>query len=105
MAAVDQTFERESPKEIWSEEDYTGKMIDLILKFDAELAYRLYDEFPVADILANGDGSFTVKTSIPFSDWIYGYIMSFGEHAEVLEPAELKNEIRNKYEKVLRKYL
>nr|WP_320024397.1 WYL domain-containing protein [uncultured Acetobacterium sp.] len=48
---------------------------------------------------------FTIKTSIPFSDWIYGYIMSFGEQVEVLEPAELKNEIRNKCEKVLRKYL
>ncbi|MBU4440165.1 MAG: YafY family transcriptional regulator [Acetobacterium sp.] len=105
ISAVDETFERESPKDIWCEEDYTGKMIDLILKFDAPLAYRLYDEFPVADIFANGDGSFTVKTSIPFSDWIYGYIMSFGEQVEVLEPAELKNEIRNKCEKVLRKYL
>lgn len=105
ISAFDENFELENPKNIWTEEDYTGKMIDLILKFDAKLAYRLYDEFPVEDIFANGDGSLTVKTSIPFSDWIYGYIMSFGEHVEVLEPAELKNEIRNKCEKVLRKYL
>ena len=32
------------------------------------------------------DGDFIVNMSYPENEWLYGYIMSFGEYAEVLEP-------------------
>ena len=35
-------------------------MVTLILKIDARMAYRLYDEFEHEDIEKNIDGSFTV---------------------------------------------
>lgn len=99
------SFEREVPQNIWNEGDYSITMVDLVLKFDSEMAYRIYDEFPAENIVVHGDGSFTVTTSIPFNEWIYGYIMSFGEYVEVLEPAAIKDEIKKKYAKVIKKYL
>lgn len=105
ISASVESFEREIPRDIWTEDEYAGEMFALTLKFDAEMAYRLYDEFASEDIVLNSDGSFTVKTVIPKRDWICGYIMSFGEHVEVLEPQAIKNEIKNKYQKVLNKYL
>jgi len=107
LSGTDEQFEREIPENIWKETDggYIEKMITLVLKFDAAMAYRLYDEFSIDEITANSDGSFTVKTDRPESDWIYGYLMSFGEHVEVLEPLSIKKEILAKYEKVLKKYL
>jgi len=107
LSGTNEQFQRETPENIWKENEsgYTNKMITLVLKFDASMAYRLYDEFLMEEITANLDGSFTVKTDRPESDWIYGYIMSFGEHVEVLEPLWIKKEILAKYEKVLNKYL
>lgn len=105
ISATDELFERTIPNDIWTEDEYIGEMLTLTLKFDSEMAYRLYDEFSSEDIEPNLDGRFTVRTVVPKSDWIYGYIMSFGEHVEVLEPQFVKNEIKNKYEKVLKKYL
>lgn len=103
----DETFERETPENIWTETDsgYESRTINLVLRFDAEMAYRLYDEFSAEDIETNPDGSFTVKTWIPQGNWIYGYLMSYGEHIEVLEPERMKRKIAEKYEKALKKYL
>jgi len=107
ISMKDETFERETPENIWTETDsgYESRTVNLVLKFEAEMAYRLYDEFSAEDIGTNPDGSFTVKTSIPQGNWIYGYLMSYGEHVEVLEPEWMKRKIAEKYEKALKKYL
>lgn len=103
----DETFERATPENIWTETDngYESRTIDLVLRVDAEMAYRLYDEFSAEDIETNPDGNFIVKTRIPEGNWIYGYLMSYGEHLEVLEPEQIKMRIAQKYEKALKKYL
>ncbi|AFA47226.1 helix-turn-helix transcriptional regulator [Acetobacterium woodii] len=105
ITSVNEVFEREAPGDIWNEGDYTATMVDLVLRFDGEMAYRLYDEFPAEAINNNGDGSYTVTTKMPQGEWLYGYVMSFGEYVEILEPSALKAEIKKKYQKVLQKYL
>ncbi|MBC3888374.1 WYL domain-containing protein [Acetobacterium paludosum] len=103
----DETFERETPENIWTETDsgYESRTVNLVLKFDAEMAYRLYDEFSAEDIKTNPDGSFIVKTCMPEANWVYGYLMSYGERVEVLEPERMKRKIAEKYQKALKKYL
>lgn len=102
-----ETFERETPKDLWTETDngFERRTIELVLWFEAQMAYRLYDEFAAEAIAINPDGSFTVKTRIPQGTWIYGYLMSYGECVEVLEPEWLKKKIAEKYQKALKKYL
>lgn len=101
------SFDRDIPEDIWkdSRASYTNKMTTLILKIDNKMAYRLFDEFPPENIQSNADGNFTVRMTIPESDWIYGYIMSYGEFAEVLEPKHIREAMAIKYEKALEKYL
>ncbi len=43
--------------------------------------------------------------SYPENEWLYGYIMSFGEYAEVLEPTYIRDIIKTKIEKMINNYL
>lgn len=83
----------------------TMETITIVLKIDSNMAFRVYDEFEHAEIVKNGDGSFTVTKTMPENDWMYGYILSFGAAAEVLEPGYLRNSIRENLENSLKKYI
>lgn len=84
---------------------YKEKMIKLNLKIDERMAYRVYDEFEEENILKNSDGSFNITVIMPEGDWIFGYIMSYGEYAEVIEPQYIRDTIKQKFEEGLKKYL
>ncbi|MCI9063964.1 MAG: YafY family transcriptional regulator [Clostridia bacterium] len=97
-------FERELPKE-QKEEKYNFKNISLELEISKEMAYRVYDEFENSEISKKENGNFIVKVEYPENEWVYGYILSFGEHIKVLSPVRVKNIIKNKLEKILKNYL
>ena len=107
MNLLGETFIRDIPIDIWSEgeKSYKNKMITLILKIDKRMAYRIYDEFEQENVKKNPDGSFTVTVTFPEDDWIYGYVMSYGEHAEVIGPKYIREIIKRKFQDGLRKYL
>ena len=103
---LDETFKRDIPSDIWGEGDksYKNKMVTLTLKIDERMAYRIYDEFHEENIVKNLDGSFNVTTSFPEGDWIYRYVMSYGDYAEVIEPKDIREIIKRKFEDGLKKY-
>ena len=107
MNLLDETFIRDIPSDIWgkSDESYKNKTITLILKIDRRMAYRIYDEFDQENIIKNLDGSFNVTVTFPEGDWVYGYVMSYGEYAEVIEPKDIREIIKRKFEEGLKKYL
>jgi predicted DNA-binding transcriptional regulator YafY len=107
LLSSEDSFIRDTPVDIWKDpkNSYKSKMVTLVLKIDGKMAYRLFDEFSPENIEGNQDGSFNVRMTIPEADWIYGYIMSYGEFAEVLEPKHIRDAMASKYEKVLKKYL
>lgn len=80
-------------------------IISLILEFSPEVAYRVYDEFEPEEIKRNDDGSFTVEVSYPETDWVYGYILSFGSTVTVISPRKVAEIIKSRSEKIFQKYL
>lgn len=104
MKILEEHFERELPKEK-EEEKYKFKSILLELEISKKMAYRVYDEFETEEISKKEDESFIVKVEYPDNDWVYGYILSFGEDIKVLSPERVKKIIKNKLEKTLKKYL
>lgn len=101
-----ETFTRVVPEDIWGNpKDHNNRMLKLVLKIESRMAYRIYDEFEEAYISKNPDGSFTVTSTFPEDEWVYGYILSFGNYAEVLEPERVREIIKRKLEDSLRKYL
>ena len=75
-------FERELPKE--ENEQYNFKIIELELEINKAMTYRVYDEFESKEITKKEDGNFMIKVKYPENEWVYGYILSFGEYAKVL---------------------
>lgn len=72
----------------------TQKWIEVYLKMSSHASYRLFDEFDGKDIIKNSDGSFTVRTLLPESEWLIRYILSFGADAEVLAPQNIRDKIQ-----------
>lgn len=100
-------FVRQSSSETidLTEAPVSSLLITITLRIDAKMAYRVYDEFPEKGIIHNEDGSFNVKITLPEDEWIYGYILSFGPYAEVLEPGYLREKMAQKLLKICRHYL
>ncbi|MFE5166042.1 helix-turn-helix transcriptional regulator, partial [Streptomyces sp. NPDC056697] len=81
------------------------KLVTVILQIDPSMAHRVYDEFAHDLIVLNQDGSFTVTVTYPNTEWLYGYILSFGANVEVKKPEAVKRILKQKLEDSLKKYL
>ena len=79
-------------------------LTNIKLKCFAKTAYRLYDEFPQELIAKNSDGSYTLNAALPFDSWVCGFILSLGTEVEILEPENLKTEIAQLAEEIMKKH-
>lgn len=100
---LDEHFERDLPVE--KEEKTKFKVISLKLEISKEMAYRVYDEFEKENINKNENGDFIVEVEYPENEWVYGYILSFGEYVKVLSPEYAKDIIKKRLEKTIKNYL
>lgn len=104
LKMLDKTFERTMKNIDYEKNDNPPIIVKLVLQIDKCLAYRVYDEFDESEII-NNDKNFIVKVELPLNDWIYGYILSFGEYIKVIEPSYMKQEIIDKLNKSINNYL
>jgi len=74
------------------------------LRIWPEMKYRLFDDFKEEDIEEQSDGSFILTVSLPEDNWVYSFVLSFGEYAEVLEPEHLRKTIKDKVKKMSARY-
>lgn len=103
IKVLDENFERELPVE--KVEKHKFKVISLKLEISKEMSYRVYDEFEKENISKNENGNFIVNIDYPENEWVYGYILSFGEYAKVLSPKYAKDIIKKRLEKNIKYYL
>ncbi|HWQ43638.1 MAG TPA: YafY family protein [Desulfosporosinus sp.] len=94
------------PKELPEDtkEQSSQMWINVQLRISPHRAYRVFDEFNEKEITKNQDGSFTIATALPESEWLFNYILSFGVDVEVLTPQNIRERIQNKLEEILGKY-
>ncbi len=85
---LEETFERELPELIEREPHFRN----------------VYDEFEKENITQMKNGDFLVEVDFPETDWIYGYILSFGEFAKVISPEYVRNEVKKKLRRSLGNY-
>lgn len=71
------------------------KTLEIVLKFKKSYKSKAYEHFEdeICETLENGD--FIVKFNFPESDWIFSFILSFGENAEVISPDYLREKMKN----------
>lgn len=83
----------------------TANLLSVVLRISASMAYRIYDEFPPEAISREANGDFIIQTKLQEGGWLIGYLMSFEDQLEVLEPSELRNNLMQIFENSLKKYL
>jgi predicted DNA-binding transcriptional regulator YafY len=108
LVLTDQHFDERRPAEDSSndlQDEGNFSDVELQLKIMPEMAYRVYDEFDPQNIRRLPDGSFVVSAVLPVDEWMYGYIMSFGEYIEVLGPEHVRESVRKKLECAYNKYI
>lgn len=99
-------FSRRREQNIQSLEykDTTAKEVTLNLRFKLDALYRIYDDFDEDAIVKNEDNTFDVTVTYPEDEWVYSYILSFGNYVEVLEPQYIKDIIINRMKKTIKIY-
>jgi len=103
---VQVTNQRFSKREIQENEKQgpDAPLVDLKLLCNENVLSRLYDTFDDDCISKNDDGSYELSVTMPEDEWVYGYILSFGSNAEVLEPQHIREIIKTRAKEIIEKY-
>lgn len=103
ITLTEDTFLREIP----DREEYpkTETLEPIVLKIDKCLAYRVVDECEEGSVSVLEDGNYLVKMQYPINDWLYGYLLSFGKNATIIEPDFVRMTVKKKLEEALKNYL
>ena len=78
--------------------------VNIKLKFDKSVAFRVYDEFNEA-IVEDEKANLYVEIKIPNNYKLYNYIFSFGANVEILEPEEIRTQFKNMINEIAKKYI
>ena len=84
-------------------EDNFENIVNIKLKFDKSVAFRVYDEFKAIE--EDEKGNLYVEIKIPNNYKLYNYIFSFGANVEILEPKEIRNQFKNMINEIAKKYI
>ncbi|PKM94054.1 MAG: YafY family transcriptional regulator [Firmicutes bacterium HGW-Firmicutes-1] len=106
VIVTEEFYERRQEQAI-DYQEFTDPMmvlIPLILRFQPQALYRIYDDFDDELITRNADGTCDVHVAFPEDDWIYGYLLSYGSMLEVLEPETIRLEVKYRIENSLKNY-
>ena len=78
--------------------------VHIKVKFDRKAAFRVYDELN-GEITEDDEGNLYAEIEIPNDYNLFNYIFSFGDGAEVLEPKEIRSQIKEMINKIAEKYI
>lgn len=80
-----------------------GNPVALELVFIKELE-SLVTEWFGDDVQTADDGSLLVRCTLPESDWLYGYLLSFGMGVEVISPPHIRTKLADIAKEIYEKY-
>lgn len=103
LKILDENFEDSYEDVVLIKEMEYKDIVRVKLKFDRKVAFRVYDE--MRDIKEDENGNLYAEIELPNDYNLYNYIFSFGESVEVLAPIEIRNKIRDKINKMSKKYI
>lgn len=101
IRTTDEGFERSDYRVPPIESEFKGNTKVVQLEFKPELAFRVYDEFDEGSIEKGDDGLMYVAVSLPEDEWLYSYLMSFGDKVTVISPKEVAETLRKKHEEAV----
>lgn len=100
-----QAFElRSIPEEKKDLDTYFSDDIQVTLLFDESVKYRLIDEYGVDCYTVTESGKLLLSLGFTNKEFLMGWIMGFGDKAEVVEPEELRQEVKQIAENIFHHY-
>jgi predicted DNA-binding transcriptional regulator YafY len=82
-----------SPPPLQPEQPPSTALVSLVLQFDPDVAYRVFDEFDNSCV-EESEGSLIVRADLPYDGWLVGFLASFGASIQVIEPPEMRESLR-----------
>ena len=105
VEVLEETFEpRPAPWPITPVERVYPGVLEAAVRFDPAARWRLIDEYGAESFIQEEDGSLLFRRSFPDKEELKRWVLSFQELAEILEPAALREEMRELAENILGKY-
>ncbi len=102
---TEQEFEkRQVPMPDLSNEKIFPGRIKVKALFDAECKWKLVEEFGTGSFQEQEDGRLLFQADYTDEENLISWLMSFRDKAELLEPKEIRNKIRESIGKMRRKY-
>lgn len=96
--------EHKAPERVLTTENYFNEeYVRLKLRLSSEMAYRVYEEFGRYE--KQTDGSFIAEIDYPKGEWIFYYILTFGKYCEVLEPENIRREVKSQLQDMINFYI
>lgn len=106
LEVTDDTFDRIMRSDPMETPDYAKsyELQRVVLRIAGNHAFRIFDEFPELDIHPQSDGTFIIDQPMPVNEWLTGYLLSFADGLEVIEPSSLRFTLREKISLLAEKY-
>lgn len=103
LMLLSESFIRKTPKKVFSERAASKeKQVELTLLFDSGVAYRVQEEFKT--VRQDQDDHLIATVTLPDDETTIYYLLSFGDHLEVLEPAAFREKMKEHTKKLSNKY-
>ena len=74
--------------------------VRLRLRFSPQAAFRVRDSFHPRQVSVQDGGALLVECAFPEDRWVLGFLLSFGDQVEVLEPAHWRRQLAEAAEKI-----
>lgn len=75
------------------------------IRFDANARWRLLDDIGMSCFTVQPDGSLLAEFDFMHKNELFHWLLSFGDYAELLEPASLRQEFAQQFCRLAKKYL
>ncbi|MDU4890419.1 MAG: YafY family protein [Clostridium sp.] len=89
-------------EDVFKEKDYERTEIEL--RFKDNFKGIILESFEEYEELKEENGYTIAVIKIPYSNWVEGMILSFGDNVEVIKPTFLRDNIKEKLEKMINLY-
>jgi len=74
------------------------------LRIELEMKHRLIEDFEEGEVEEQSDGSYIITLPWKEGDWVHGFVLSYGEYVEVLEPEYFREAIKDRVKKIYKRY-
>ena len=95
---------RPAPSPITPAERVYPDRLRAVIRFSPEARWRLVEDYGANSFTREADGSLLFRRGFPGKAELLGWVLTFGDQAEILEPAELRDEMAAFAKKIWEKY-